>query len=312
MAAGILESIPYPTISYIPIGSLKVHFYAILILIGITAATLIANQRLTKRGGEKWVVIDIAIMAVPFGVIGGRIFHVLTHLRDYFGSGKDPLSVLYVWEGGLAIYGALIFGAVGAYIGCRQVGIRFLSFADAVAPGILLAQAVGRLGNYFNQELFGTPTDLPWGLEVPRPNKLIPAGLPDGLLYHPTFLYEMLWNLLGVAVLLLLERRLNLRWGRLFAVYLIWYSAGRFYIEGIRIDPSEIILGLRTNQWSAIAGMLVGFGLYLYSRRRHTGFETSVLTSKGVELAAKRQSDQDSKAQTEVPADGNEGSNDAS
>lgn len=277
----IFDSIPSPSISFIALGPFRVHFYAVFILIGIVIALLMANNRLTKRGAEKWAVIDIAIFAVPFGVIGGRAFHVLTHLRDYFGTDKNPLSVFFIWEGGLAIYGALVVGAVGAYLGCRQVGIKFLSFADAVAPGILVAQAIGRLGNYFNQELFGTPTDLPWGLEISRPNPAVPFGLPDGTLFHPTFLYEIIWNLLGAAILLVLDRRLNLRWGRLFAAYLVWYSLGRFYIEGIRIDPSEVVLGLRTNQWSAVAGAVIGMALYLYSKRNHTGLEISVVSDRG-------------------------------
>jgi prolipoprotein diacylglyceryl transferase len=192
-----------------------------------------------------------------------------------------------LWEGGLAIYGALIFGALGAYIGAQvdikagnkvlipSAGIKFLSFADALVPGLLAAQALGRWGNYFNVELFGEPTDLPWGLEVPYANQAYPIGLPEGILFHPTFLYESLWSLLGIAVLLLLEARFNLRWGRMFGLYLIWYSVGRFFIEGMRLDPSEVILGLRTNQWSAILGFLVGLAILVYQNSKHSGVETT-------------------------------------
>lgn len=284
----IFSSIPSPTISFIDLGVVRIHFYALFILVGIVLATIIGNARLTKRGAENGLIIDIAFWAVPFGIVGGRIFHVLTHTRDYFGPGKDIMAVFYVWEGGLAIYGALIFGAVGAFIGCLQTGVRFLSFADAIAPGILLAQAIGRLGNYFNQELFGEPTDLPWGLEISRPNSAIPIGLPSDAVFHPTFLYELLWNLLGVIILLALDGRLNMRWGRLFGTYLIWYSTGRFFIEGIRIDPSDIFLGLRTNQWSAVAGVLVGLAVVVVATRMHTGAELTVLTPKGVSLQEKR------------------------
>jgi len=197
---------------------------------------------------------------------------------------KDWLSMFRLWEGGLAIYGALIFGAIGAYIACqvdikplkiKSAGIRFLSFADALVPGLLAAQAIGRWGNYFNSELFGEPTDLPWGLEISWANPSYPLGLPAGITFHPTFLYESLWSVIGIAALLLLEKRFNLRWGRLFALYLIWYSVGRFFIEGIRLDPSDVILGLRTNQWSAVFGALIGLTLFIVQRYKHTGVEQS-------------------------------------
>jgi len=272
----ILNSIPSPTISYFDVGPLRIHFYAVFILVGIAAAILIGNKRLAARGGENWVVLDIALWTVPFGLIGARLFHVFTHVTDYFGPGKNAMEIFAIWNGGLAIYGGLIAGAFGAYVGCRQAGIKFFSFADAIAPGVLLAQAIGRWGNYFNQELFGKPTDLPWGLEIERPNPAIPTGLPDSAVFHPTFAYEFLWSLVGVAVLLILDKRFDLRWGRLFALYLSYYSIGRFWIEGIRIDPSEIFLGLRTNQWSALLTLAIGVGLYVYSRRSHTGVETSV------------------------------------
>lgn len=236
------------------------------------------------RDIEPGLAIDIAIWAVPFGIIGGRLFHVATHISDYFGEGKDWASMFRLWEGGLAIYGALIFGSIGAFIACqvdikplriKSAGVRFLSFADAVVPGLLVAQAIGRWGNYFNNELFGQPTDLPWGLEISWANPNYPVGLPAGILFHPTFLYESLWSLLGVAVLLLIEKRFNMRWGRMFAAYLMWYGLGRFFIEGIRLDPSDVFLGLRTNQWSALLGLLLGFALFMVQRYRHTGIETT-------------------------------------
>ncbi len=267
------DAIPSPSFSYIDLGPLRVHFYAIFILVGIAVALWMGNRRLVQRGAESGLVIDIAIWAVPFGIVGGRIFHVLTHIRDYFGPNIDPLESLYIWKGGLAIYGALILGAVGAYLGARRANIRFLSVADALAPGILLAQAIGRWGNYFNQELFGKPTDLPWAIAIDRPNPAIPDGLPVDAVFHPTFFYEFLWSVLGVIILLVLDKRMNLRWGRLFGLYLVYYSIGRFWIEGIRIDPSDILLGLRTNQWSALLGVALGVGLILWSRRKHPGIE---------------------------------------
>jgi len=271
-----MQSIPSPTESYIDLGFAKIHFYALFILLGIMVAVFWSNQRLVKRGGESGLMIDIAIWAVPFGIVGARIFHVLTHLSDYFGPGKDPLTAFYVWQGGLAIYGAIIFGALGAYIGARQANLRLLSVADVLAPAVLLAQAIGRWGNYFNQELFGKPTDLPWAIQIDVPNPAIPDGWGSAQTFHPTFFYEFVWSLLGVLLLLLLERKLNLRWGRMFGAYLIIYSVGRFWIEDLRIDPSEVLLGLRTNQWSAIFGVAVGVALIIWSHRKHKGLETSV------------------------------------
>lgn len=272
----IINSIPSPSISFVDLGPVRIHFYALFILIGIAVAIWIGSLRFKARGGQSGLILDVALWAVPFGIIGGRIFHVLTHWGFYFGEGKDLTKIFAVWEGGLAIYGALILGVVGAYIGSRVGGIRFLSFADAIAPGVILAQAFGRLGNYFNQELFGLPTDLPWGLQIDAPNDALPIGLPSGTLFHPTFLYEIIWNLLGLALLLAIENKLKLRWGQAFGLYLAIYSVGRFWIEGLRLDPSDAFLGFRTNQWSAIIGLVAGVALIYWSRRRHPGLETSV------------------------------------
>jgi prolipoprotein diacylglyceryl transferase len=278
-AASVVASIPSPSISYFDLGPLRIHIYALCIITGIIAAVFLTNHRLTKRGAEPWVVVDIALLAVPLAIIVARAYHVVTHWDFYFGAGANPLSALYIWEGGIAIYGALIGGAVGAWLGCRWTGIRFWTFADALAPGLLLAQAIGRFGNWFNQELYGLPTDVPWGLEIDYPNAAWPIGLPEGTLFHPTFLYEVLWNGLGVIFLLWAGRQFRLQWGRLFALYLIWYSAGRIVWESIRIDPSEIILGLRTNVWAAILGVVLGLVIFFVQKRRHPGFEPSPYVS---------------------------------
>ena len=268
--------IPSPDVSYLDLGMFRVHFYALFILTGIAIATWIADRKLSKRGAVKGTMLDVALWAVPFGIIGGRFFHVITHPNDYFFEGADLLATLRIWEGGLAIYGAVSFGAVGVFIASRQLGLRFWSIADAVAPGLLIAQGIGRLGNYFNQELFGLPTTLPWGLQIPSTNPAYPVGLPEGLLFHPTFLYEMLWNFSGAALLLLLAARLNLQWGKVFALYLVVYSTGRIWVEAIRIDPSEIILGLRLNIWSALIGLTLGIILFLVQSRQHPGLEPSI------------------------------------
>lgn len=270
------ESIPSPDWSSFTLGPLTIHIYALCILAGIIAATVWTSRRLTKRGAEPGVVLDIILWAVPLGIIVARFYHVFTHPHDYFFPGADLLKVFYIWEGGNAIFGALIGGAIGAYIGCRMSGIRFWSFADALAPAMLLAQAMGRLGNYFNHELFGLPTDLPWGLQIEQSNPAFPVGLPAGTLFQPLFLYEIIWNVIGIAVILLIERKFRLRWGKAFGVYLIWYGLGRSYLESIRIDPSEFsFLSIPSNVWAAFAAIVIGIVLIIVQNRRHTGLEPS-------------------------------------
>ena len=271
----IYASIPTPEVSFFTVGNFRVHFYALFILAGIAVAIWIGNRRLKARGGESGLILDVSLWAVPFGIVGGRIFHVLTHWNDYFGTGANPISALYVWEGGLAIYGALIGGAVGIWLGSRIAGLRFWSVLDAIAPGVLLAQALGRWGNYFNGELYGTPTDLPWGLEIPAWSDAYPKGLPEGVLFHPTFLYESIWSVIGFVLLLLIDRKFKLRWGKLFGLYLIYYSIGRIWVENLRIDPSDILLGLRTNVWSAIFGIVIGIAIIYVQRRNHPEAEAS-------------------------------------
>ena len=256
--------------------NISINAYALFILLGIVLAVIVTNYRLTARGAEPWIVIDIALWAVPLGILGGRLFHVITHPADYFFPGADLLRVFYIWEGGLAIFGALLGGALGAWIGARLTGLRFWSFADALAPGLLIAQASGRFGNYFNQELFGAPTALPWGLEIDPGNPAIPAGLPADTLFHPTFAYEALWNVVGALVIIGAGRSLSLQWGKSFALYLIWYGVGRFSLEYLRLDVAEVFFGLRSNQWAALAGIVLGLLILLAQRRRHPGLEPSV------------------------------------
>ncbi|MBT1017702.1 prolipoprotein diacylglyceryl transferase [Canibacter sp. lx-72] len=273
----LLTSIPSPELQYFEVGPFRVHIYALCIIFGVIVAAIVTGKRLAKRGGERSAAIDLTVWSVIAGVIGARVFHVLTHWDDFFGAGRDPLEVFQIWRGGIAIFGALIGGAGGVLIASRMTGIRFLSFADALVPGLLLAQAFGRLGNYFNHELFGAPTTLPWGLEISLSNPAYPLGLPSGVLFHPTFLYEMIWNFAGVVVLLLIERKLRPRWGTFFAMYLVWYGFGRFVIEGMRLDPSFIVVfGLRTNQLAALLAIVLGIALYCYQKTRHTGIENNV------------------------------------
>jgi prolipoprotein diacylglyceryl transferase len=288
----------FPDATWFP-GQFVIHVYALAILVGILAAVLVANYRLTKRGAEPWIVVDIAIWAVVFGIVGSRVWHVATHPADYFGPGINPMSALYVWEGGVAIFGAILGGALGAWIASRQLGLRFTAVADAIAPTLLLAQAFGRLGNYFNQELFGLPTNLPWGLEIDRPNPAIPVGIPTDALFHPTFLYEIVWNLAGFAILLLIENRVSIStvasrvggilpfsvsftrrdawyWGKMMGLWAIWYGVGRVWFESIRLDPSETFLGIRSNVWGALAAIVLGIVILVVQSKRHPGIEPSV------------------------------------
>jgi prolipoprotein diacylglyceryl transferase len=268
--------IPSPDINSFQLGPFEIRFYALFILAGIVIAAWLTSRRLTARGGERGLVLDITLWAVPFGIIGGRLYHVITHPGDYFFAGADLWKVLYVWEGGLAIFGAILFGSVGAYIGCRRAGVRFPSFADALAPGLLLAQAAGRLGNYFNQELFGTPTTLPWGLQIDPSNPAFPPGLPADTLFHPLFLYELIWNVTGAAVILLIDRKSPLRWGKALGLYLIIYGTGRAWFESFRLDPTEFeLLGVKINILTAAVVAIIGLTLIIVQSRRHPEPETS-------------------------------------
>ncbi|WP_425468244.1 prolipoprotein diacylglyceryl transferase [Protaetiibacter larvae] len=275
--------------------AIRITTYAIVIIIGIFSAVVIANRRLTQRGGEPWVIVDVGIWAVVLGIVGARFYHVITHLDDFFGPGHpDPWNIFAegnvwaIWQGGGAIFGALIFGALGVVIGCRITGLRFWTVADAIAPGLLIAQAFGRLGNWFNQELFGLPTDLPWGLVIDRPNPAIPDGIPDDVLFHPTFLYELLWNLAGFVFILLIENRVRRvsgkvlpaferrdfwQWGKVLGLYFIWYGIGRTWFESIRLDPSETFLGIRSNVWAALGTIVLGLVIIIVQSRRHPGLE---------------------------------------
>lgn len=267
---------PDPAFAQFQIGPLTIHTYALCILAGIIAAAIITSRRLSRRGADGGVVLDIVLWAVPLGIIGARLYHVFTHTSDYFHPDANLWNVFAIWDGGNALYGSMIGGAIGVYIGCRRTGIRFWSFADALAPAMLVAQSIGRLGNYFNHELFGLPTTLPWGLQIESTNPKFPAGLPAGTLFSPLFLYEIVWNLIGVAIILILERRLTLRWGRAFAVYLIWYGIGRSWLEAIRIDPSsDGFLGIPANDWASFVAIALGIVLFIVQTRRHQDVEPS-------------------------------------
>ncbi|MEU4982224.1 prolipoprotein diacylglyceryl transferase [Streptomyces sp. NPDC021969] len=266
-----LAFIPSPSRGVLHLGPIPLRGYAFCIIIGVFVAVWLGNRRWIARGGRPGTVADIAVWAVPFGLIGGRLYHVITDYQLYFSEGRDWVDAFKIWEGGLGIWGAIAFGAVGAWIGARRRGVPMPAYADAVAPGIALAQAIGRWGNWFNQELYGKATDLPWAVEI--------TSTADGRVpgtYHPTFLYESLWCI-GVALLVIwADRRFKLGHGRAFALYVAAYCAGRFWIEYMRVDDAHHILGLRLNNWTALFVFLLAVLYIVLSARKRPGREAVV------------------------------------
>ncbi len=278
LAPVVLASIPSPDRGVWHLGPIPIRAYALCIIAGIGLALWWGERRLVARGGEPGTVLDVAVWAVPFGLVGGRLYHVATDWPTYFGPGGEPLDALKIWNGGLGIWGAIALGGVGAWIACRRRGLPLPIFADAVAPGIVAAQAIGRLGNWFNQELYGGPTTLPWALEIYR--RVDPAtGAEDPLggvaldptpiaLVTPTFLYELLWNLVVAGLVVWADRRFRLGHGRAFAVYVAGYTLGRFFIELIRTDPATRVFGdIRINVVVSAVVFLGAVAYVLLARR---------------------------------------------
>jgi prolipoprotein diacylglyceryl transferase len=264
----MFAAIPSPTQSQFEVGPLTFHFYALCIILGVVAAVLIGNRRYVALGGKSGVVGDVAVFAVPAGVIGGRLYHVITSPEKYFGVGGDPVAILFIWQGGLGIWGAISLGFAAAYFAYRRhpqnSGIEFSRFADALAPALLVAQAIGRWGNWFNKELFGKPLEAPWALEIPLAYR--PMGYSSYETFHPVFLYESLWCLAVAAFLMLYPKLRNLNGGCIFALYVALYSLGRGLIELIRIDESNLILGVRLNLFTS-AFLMLGAAIYLFRHR---------------------------------------------
>ncbi|HYO01521.1 MAG TPA: prolipoprotein diacylglyceryl transferase [Mycobacterium sp.] len=305
MTTTVLAFIPSPSQGVWHLGFVPIRAYALCIIAGIVAALVIGDRRWEARGGERGVIYDVALWAVPFGLIGGRLYHVMTDWQKYFGpDGAGFAAALRIWDGGLGIWGAVAIGGVGAWIACRRRGIPLPAFGDAIAPGIILAQAIGRLGNYFNQELYGRETDLPWGLKIY--DRLDPSGVVsphslDGVstgqvyaVVHPTFLYELLWNVLIFAVLIWADRRFKLGHGRLFALYVAGYCVGRFWVELMRSDTATLIAGIRVNTFTSTF-VFIGAVIYVMvapkgredpQTLRGKEADESVLDDLGEELVA--------------------------
>jgi len=269
----LIAYIPSPSSGVWHIGPIPLRAYAFGIIIGALLALWIGEKRFTSRGGRSGLIGDVAIWAIPFGIVGARIYHVVTDPELYFGEGREAIDALFIWQGGLGIWGAIAGGALGAWIACRRYGVAFSAVADALAPGLLVAQAVGRLGNYANQELFGKPTDRPWALEIDAVHR--PPGYEQFATFHPTFLYEMLWNLAAAALLIAIDRRFKLTSGRAFALYVMLYTAGRGWIEMLRIDTVNHLGPFRLNVWTSIILFLLAAAYFVVSRRRSKSVEAS-------------------------------------
>jgi prolipoprotein diacylglyceryl transferase len=285
MTSTPLAFLPSPTTAQVNLGPFPVRFYALCIIAGIAIAVALGERRWRAKGGEPHLITDIAIWAVPFGLVGGRLYNVITDPELYFGSGRDWARAFAVWDGGLGIWGAIALGGLGAWIGARRRGVKLPAYADSVAPGIVLAQAMGRWGNWFNNELYGYPTTKPWGLTIhcmatTGTRVAVPcSGVPGTTTvlghFQPTFLYEVIWDAAVCVVLLWADRRFkNLGHGRLFALYVMGYTLGRGWIEHLRSDYAHHFLGLRVNDWAAIVCFLGALAFFVISRRRHPEMET--------------------------------------
>ncbi|MFD0774507.1 prolipoprotein diacylglyceryl transferase [Streptomonospora algeriensis] len=287
-----LAAFPSPEVSSISLGPVTIHFYALCILAGVFAAVFWSERRWAAMGGEKGTIVDLAVPAVLLGLLGGRIYHVISDYQLYFGPGRNPVEALYITNGGLGIWGAVPLGALGVWWVARRRGLSLSKLSFAIAPTIPLAQALGRWGNYFNQELFGRPTDLPWAVHIsldytynaegaPRPGMQPLPGDPTEYYstYHPTFLYESLWCLALAVLLAWLGRRYGdrLDGGRLFSVYIMGYCVGRFWIEYLRVDPAHEILGLRLNNWTSVLVFAAALAYFVWAGRRLDAFSSRVV-----------------------------------
>ncbi len=275
VTADVLAYIPSPSQGVWHIGPFPLRAYALCIIIGIVVAIWWGERRWQERGGQKGAILDVAMFAVPFGLVGGRLYHVATDWQKYFGADGHPIDALKIYQGGLGIWGAVFLGGVGAWIGCRVYRIPLPALGDAIAPPILLAQAIGRLGNYFNQELYGRETDLPWGLEIYlRYDSDGKLDMMNGVAGHavdkvvqPTFLYEMIWNLLIVVLLVQIDRRFRIGHGRLFALYVAGYCLGRFFVELLRDDEATKIAGIRINSFTSALVFLAAIAYFVFATK---------------------------------------------
>ena len=291
MSPTVLASIPSPSFNTFDIGPLTIHIYGIMMGIAVATAFILTVTRYEKFGGDRQLAERAAFWAVVIGFLGARLAYVSTHTEKFSEDGW--LFPIKIWEGGIALFGGLTFGTLAVvYVMWRAKG-DFPMFLDAIAVGLPAAQAIGRWGNYFNQELFGTPTDLPWGLEITRESQRIAAGYPDATTFHPTFLYESLWNVGIVVFLLWVEKRVSWRRGRLFTVYMVLYGIIRFLTELIRTDTTFRFLGLSRNGWVSLGVLIAGTVLFYWLRRREGADDVG---SEGEESAIAAEPDRETEA----------------
>ncbi len=284
MTSLVALTIPSPSQGVWHLGPLPLRGYALCIISGILVAIWLGERRWIARGGKSGEISDLAVWAIPFGLVGGRLYHVITDWQLYFGEDKNPITALYLWRGGLGIWGAIAMGALGVVIGARLRHIKLLPVLDAMVPGVLIAQAMGRWGNWFNQELFGRPTELPWGLEIDAAHR--PAGYLDNATFHPTYLYESLWCVAAFGFIIWADRRFQLGHGRVIALYVMAYTLGRGWIETLRIDDVQMsdVLGLRLNVWTSIVLFALAAAYFMWATKNRPGRETLVYTQDPVEV----------------------------
>jgi prolipoprotein diacylglyceryl transferase len=268
--------IPSPPTGVWHVFGFPLRAYALCIIAGIVVAMIIGTKRWVARGGTSESLEMCVVVAVPFGIVGARLYHVITDYELYFGADAPmtPIDVLKIWHGGLGIWGAVAFGVLGGYLVARRRKLAFPALLDSVAPGIAVAQAIGRLGNWFNQELFGRPTTLPWGLEIAPAYR--PLGYEQYATFHPTFLYELVWCLLVALALVLLDRKFRLGHGKVFALYVVFYTLGRFWIEALRIDAVNEIGGFRLNNYTSLVAFVAALLWFWWLVKNRPGREEVV------------------------------------
>lgn len=263
--------LPSPARSSWQLGPIPLRAYALCIVLGILAALWLADRRYLRAGGRPGVILDVATWAVPFGLIGARLYSVITDYELYFGPGRDWTGIFRIWNGGIGIPGAVAAGAAGAWLACRQAGVSLGPVAGAVTPAIAVGQAIGRWGNWFNQELYGRPSSLPWAVEIDPAHRI--PGYENYATFQPAFLYESLWDLAVAVAVIWAARRFLLTGDRMFALYVACYAVGRYGVETLRIDYAHHLFGLRVNEWLMIM-LCAGAGAYLYVTRHKTGPDT--------------------------------------
>lgn len=297
----LMASIPSPSQGVVHLGPIPLRGYALCIAIGVIVGVVIADRRMRARGAPAGTAADIATIAVPFGIVGARLYHVITTPDPYFGKGGHPIEALYIWRGGLGIWGAIAGGFLGAVFVLRRRKIPITIAADAFAPALAVAQAIGRWGNWFNQELYGRPTTLPWAVRIDPAHRV--EGYDRFATYQPTFLYESIWCLGVAALCIWADKRFRMGGGRVFALYVAAYTAGRAWIEALRIDTAHRFLGLRLNDYVSIVVFLLAVAYLVKNRGRgDAAFEPESREPAAVDLTKKRVSSV-SEADAAEPAD---------